>query len=186
MLNPFAEVESWRHELVSQLDGEILEIGFGLGENLPFYARAESLHAIEPDAARAAEARKAVEALRASGKLDFPVAVDVAPAESLPYADASFDNVVSSLVFCSVSDPHQALREIRRVLRPHGALHMIEHVRPENWLMATAATMATPLWRHIAYGCHLNRPTLETLREEGWSTTILRSRLVFRRIHARP
>jgi ubiquinone/menaquinone biosynthesis C-methylase UbiE len=185
-MNPFAEVETWREGLVADLEGEILEIGFGTGENLPFYRRARTLFAIEPDTQRAEEARRSVAEQQQKGALTFPVTIDVAPAEALPYADARFDHVVSSLVFCSVANPRQALREIRRVLRPTGALHMIEHVRPENWVMAASASVMTPLWRRMAWNCHLNRPTIETLREEGWTVSILRSRLVFRRIHALP
>ncbi|MGL4649815.1 MAG: class I SAM-dependent methyltransferase [Caldilineaceae bacterium] len=187
-MNPFAEVESWREGLVADLEGEILEIGFGTGENLEFYRRAAALYAIEPDAERASEARAAVAALKEErgGVLSFPVTIDVAPAEALPYADARFDHVVSSLVFCSVNEPRKALREIRRVLRPQGALHMIEHVRPENMLMAGVAGVITPLWKRMAWNCHIDRPTVQTLREEGWQVTVLKSRLVFRRILARP
>lgn len=186
-MNAFAEVETWREGLVADLEGDLLEIGFGTGESLPFYRRAASLHAIEPNAARAAEARRAVADLeRQRGALAFPVTVDVAPAETLPYPDTHFDHVVSSLVFCSVNDPRRALAEIRRVLRPGGALHMIEHVRPENRLMAGVADVMTPLWKRMAWNCHINRPTVQTLHDEGWNVTILRSRLVFRRILARP
>ncbi len=187
-MNALAEVSGWRAELVAPLEGDVLEIGVGTGANLAHYRRAASLHAIEPHPARAAEARAAVQALAMehSGSLPFPITIDVAPAEALPYTDARFDVVVSSLVFCSVADPTLALREIRRVLRPSGLLHMIEHVRPTNSLLGAATDAVTPVWRRFAHNCHLNRSTLDTLRAEGWQVSVLKSRLVFRRIVAAP
>ena len=84
------------------LTGDVLEIGVGTGANLAYYRAAASVAAIEPDPDRAEETKSA--AAQASGQLGIPMRVDVAPAEALPYADGSFDAVVSSLVFCSVAD----------------------------------------------------------------------------------
>lgn len=173
---------TWRADLVRDLEGDVLEIGVGLGENLPIYARAASICAVEPDARRAAKARTRAASLPAQ----IPVTVDVAPAERLPYADARFDHVVSSMVFCSVNSPVAALREIRRVLRPGGALHMVEHVRPDNPLLARVAHFATPLWTRFACNCHLDRPTVETLQQAGWQVEIHERRTVFVRLTARP
>jgi len=162
----------WRARLVEGLAGDVLEIGVGTGANLPHYRAASSVSAIEPDPARAEDARSA--AAETARALGIPVQVDVAPAESLPYADASFDAVVSSLVFCSVGDQRQTLGEIERVLRPGGVLWMVEHVRPQTPALARLATALTPGWRRIAHNCHLDRPTLDVLRESGWQVEILR------------
>ncbi len=176
-----AEAQSWRAETVRDLEGDVLEIGVGSGRNLPLYRRARHVWAIEPNAESAARAREA------AATAAVPVTVDVAPAERLPYDDHSFDHAVSSLVFCSVTDPVQALRELRRVLRSTGTLHMVEHVRPENPLMGTAAALVTPLWSRIAANCHLDRRTIETLRAEGWAVELLERRYkVFVRLRARP
>ncbi len=116
----------------------------------------------------------------------MPVTIDVAPAEKLPYADHSFDNVVSSLVFCSVKSPTVALAEVARVLRPGGALHMVEHVRPDNLVLGTLFRVATPVWSRVAWNCHLDRPTVHTLRDAGWQVKILDRRLVFVHLVAHP
>lgn len=174
--------KGWRARLVEGLAGDVLEIGVGTGANLPHYRAAASVAAIEPDADRAGQAAAA--AAQASHRLGIPVRVDVGPAEALPYADVSFDAVVSSLVFCSVADQAQALGEIGRVLRPGGLLWMVEHVRPQTPVLARLATFLTPGWRRIAHNCHLDRPTVDLLREAGWQVEILRRRGVLVKLRA--
>ncbi len=166
--------DGWRKRLVADLEGQILEVGIGTGENLPHYRRATYVCGIEPDAKRAARAR------RASAKVPFTI--EVARVESLPYGTAKFDHVVSSLVFCSVTDQSAALAEILRTLKPDGLLHMVEHVRPRTPVLAALFTSMTPWWSRVAYNCHLDRATIDVLREEGWSVTIQRQRAMFVRM----
>jgi len=169
----------WRRRLVQDLTGDVLEIGVGEGENLAYYRQARQVWAIEPDAQRAAAARAV------AAQLALPITVETAGAEALPYAEHAFDHVVSSLVFCSVADPAQALREIRRVLRPGGVLHMVEHVRPQTTWVAGLFQTVTPWWRRVAHNCHLDRPTLTTLEQHGWQVTVHRRRAMFVRLSAR-
>ena len=171
-------VRNWRRNLVQELPGEVLEIGAGSGSNFGYYRRAAHVWAIEPDHGRYEAAREAADLAA------VPVEVRQAPAENLPFADATFDHVVSSLVLCSVTDPKQALAEIERVLRPGGTLHMLEHVRP--WLepVAWIASAATPVWSRVAGNCHLDRPTVELLKQQGWKLRIYRRMGVFVRMDA--
>ena len=173
-------VWSWREWRVGEIPGVVLEIGAGSGANLSRYRRAARVFAIEPDAASAQQAQVA------AAHCALPVSVKIAVAEHLPIASASIDHVVSSLVFCSVQDQRQALREIRRVLRPNGVLSMIEHVRPQTSALAIAADAVTPYWQRIAHNCHLNRPTVEVLRGEKWDVRVLQRRGVFVHLEARP
>jgi ubiquinone/menaquinone biosynthesis C-methylase UbiE len=168
----------WRARLVKDLTGNILEIGVGAGENLPYYRHAGQVWAIEPNYTRAARAH------RSAAIATVPVHIGQAPAEALPYHSSIFDHVVSSLVFCSVSDPVKALEEIERVIKPDGTLHMVEHVCPHNPLLATMLATVTPYWRRIAHNCHLNRHTVHLLRQRGWRVHIHRRRAVFLRISA--
>ena len=170
----------WREQLVGEITGVVLEIGAGAGANLTRYQRATAVFALEPDPVRAWQAQAA-----AAHSL-CPVSVKIGVAESLPLADASVDHVVSSLVFCSVTDQRLALRELRRVLKPGGVLTMLEHVCPQTPALAAVAGAVTPYWRRHAHNCHLDRPTLDVLRAEGWRVHILSRRGPFVRLDARP
>ena len=104
-----------------------------------------------------------------------PRAVELvqAPAEELPFADAQFDTVVSTLVLCTVSDQARALRELRRVLKPGGRLLFIEHVRSEEPRLASWQDRLNGLNRIVAHGCNCNRSTLDTIRAAGFTITSL-------------
>lgn len=83
-----------------------------------------------------------------------------ADAEELPFEDESFDAVAATLVFCTIPDAERAIREARRVLRRGGELRLLEHVKMERSPISWAQQKATPVWRRLAGGCHLDRDTL--------------------------
>jgi ubiquinone/menaquinone biosynthesis C-methylase UbiE len=155
------ELGERRHELLSELEGDVLEVGAGTGLNLPHYAKAGRIVAVEPDASMAGRLRK-----RAS-EAPFPVEIVEGGAESLPVPDGSFDNVVVTFVLCSVDDPAVALAEIRRALAPGGRLILLEHVRGEAGL-ARWQDRFTPLHRKLAGNCHLNRETRTAVEAAGF------------------
>jgi ubiquinone/menaquinone biosynthesis C-methylase UbiE len=90
-----------------------------------------------------------------------------APAERLPFDDASFDYVVSTLVLCTVDDVPASLAEIRRVLRPGGELRFLEHVRSKGFIGKTQ-DVVQPVWAQFSGGCHGNRRTEQALRDAGF------------------
>lgn len=149
-----------RRRLVAALEGEILEIGAGTGATLAHYERTTRLVALEPDASMAKLLRPRAAVSR------IPVEVVEGSAESLPFADESFDHVVATLVLCSVADLDASLAEVRRVLRPGGSFHFLEHVRGEG-RTARWQDRLTPLHRRVAGGCHLNRDTAAAIRASG-------------------
>lgn len=148
-----------RRRLVHGLSGKVLEVGTGTGLTLPGYpASVSNVVAIDVDEDSLARARR-----RRSG-----VTLLQADVQDLPFPDASFDAVVSSLVFCSVSEPHRALDEVFRVLRPGGELRMLEHVRAPQPAVALAQDLVTPLWCRVTGGCRLNRETFSLVRSAGF------------------
>lgn len=157
-------LQGHRGSLISRVTGDVLEVGGGTGANLPFYGSGvEDLVLIEPEEPMA---------LRLERKLDsysLPARVVGAPAEDIPFDDASFDFVVSTLVLCTVDDPARALGEIRRLLKPGGQLVFLEHVRSDEPRLARWQDRLHGVQVRLAYGCHCNRPTLENIERAGFS-----------------
>jgi len=149
---------TWRAELLAQASGRVLELGAGTGLNLPHYTDAvQELVVSEPDAAMSRRLRRRV------ARAGSAAVVVAAPAERLPFDDASFDTVVSTMVLCTVTDARAAVREVRRVLRPDGRLLFIEHVRADSAQLARWQDRLARPWRVFAMGCRANQPTLELL-----------------------
>ncbi|MBI5035653.1 MAG: class I SAM-dependent methyltransferase [Chloroflexi bacterium] len=151
----------WREWAVSAAHGRVLELGVGTGLNLSHYRAVDSLAAIDPD----------IDSLqRALARRDgrTQIVLNQARAEELPFADESFDVVIGTLVFCSVGDPMHGLIEARRVLKSNGIFRLVEHVRVENRLIAGMQDAVTPLWKHVAGNCHLNRDTLAVVKQAGF------------------
>jgi len=153
-----------RKEVVEQAHGIVLEIGAGNGLNFAFYdpATVERVEAIEPNRTMLRYARTRAEAAW------VPIHLTQAPVESLPFADASFDSAVVTLVFCSVGDPLGGLTEVKRVLKPSGALLMVEHVRAHGAILSTIQNIVTPMTRLVAGNCHWNRDTESTVKQAGF------------------
>jgi len=152
-----AGLRALRESLLAEAGGCVLEIGAGTGANLPHYeGRAESLVVTEPEPAM-------LRRLRQKAREQAPLAeVLRAPAEDLPFEDASFDTVISTLVLCGVDDQAGSLREIRRVLRPGGRLLFLEHVRSDDLALARFQDRINWLNR-LVVDCDCNRPTLATI-----------------------
>jgi ubiquinone/menaquinone biosynthesis C-methylase UbiE len=151
-----------RKDVVSPAMGRVLELGVGTGLNLRFYAPGTQVVAIEPDPAMLRRAGDRRNGAKASVQLIS------AAAEALPFPDGVFDEVVATLVFCSVRSPALSLREVRRVLKPGGRLRFMEHVRSPDARWAAMQDLVTPLWKLIADGCCPNRPTLDSIRQAGF------------------
>ncbi|HAJ41343.1 MAG TPA: SAM-dependent methyltransferase, partial [Alcanivorax sp.] len=89
-------------------------------------------------------------------------------ARRLPYPDGHFDTVVACLVFCTIPEPELAAREMHRVLAPGGRLLLLEHIASGRPRTFRWQRRVDPLWHHLACGCHLTRPTPDTLRDAGF------------------
>jgi ubiquinone/menaquinone biosynthesis C-methylase UbiE len=150
-----AGLREMRRQLLAGARGRTLDIGAGTGANLDLYPEGVTeLVLAEPDP-------HMLKQLRA--KASAGTEVVQAPAESLPFEDASFDTAVFTLVLCTAPDPAAALREVARVLRPGGRMLFIEHVRAEDPGLARWQDRLERPWRFLGDGCHCNRDTVATI-----------------------
>ncbi len=160
----------WRDELLAPLEGSVLEVGAGTGANLDHYPRRllradgsrERLVLTDPDAHMLERLRRRPEAATAE--------IERARSDALPFPDESFDAVVSTLVLCSVPDVERTLHELRRVLKPTGALVFLEHVAAEEGSPRRRwQRRVEPVWSKIAGGCHLTRQTDAAIAKAGFT-----------------
>ena len=153
-----------REALVARASGSVLEIGSGTGANLPFYdEHVAELVLAEPEEPMARRLERKLAAHRTGAR------VVLAPAETLPFEDSTFDFVVSTLVLCTVEDPARALAEVHRVLKPDGRLVFLEHVRSDDPTLARWQDRLQGLQVRIGHGCHPNRRTLENIERAGFT-----------------
>ncbi|MGH0033988.1 MAG: class I SAM-dependent methyltransferase [Myxococcota bacterium] len=145
--------------------GEVLELGFGTGLNLPHYPEGVTrLSTADPMNALGERVRERIDTA------PFPVDVHHLPADGvLPFEADRFDSVTITWTLCTIPDPVAALREARRVLRPGGRLHFIEHGRSDDPSVARWQDRVNPVHRRIACGCHLNRRIDAIVEEAGFA-----------------
>ena len=153
----------YRQRLVRQAEGRVLEIGFGSGLNVPYYATALAIIGLDPSHLALSMARNSVQTV------SRPIALIEASAETIPLARHSVDTIVSAWTMCSIPDVARALGEVRRVLKPSGRLLFVEHGRSPDASVAKWQDRLTPIWKHVAGGCHLNRAVAPLVEQAGFS-----------------
>jgi ubiquinone/menaquinone biosynthesis C-methylase UbiE len=158
------DVARLRAAHVPAASGTVLEVGIGSGLNLPFYTGAVTrLYGIDPSGELLAMAKQKAAAA------PFPVELLKGDAGCLPFPSASIDAVVVTWSLCSIANPHRALGEMHRVLKPAGWLIFVEHGLAPDAGVRKWQNRLTPFWRPIAGGCHLNREMDDLVRGAGFS-----------------
>jgi len=158
----------FRRRVCAGLEGEVVEVGFGSGLNVPFYPMAvTAVAAVEPsDVAW----RLAAKRIQAANVQISRAGID---GESLPFGDASFDSALSTWTLCTITDVALALRELRRVLRPGGQLHFLDHGLAPDERVRRWQRRLDPLQQRLAGGCRFTRPIAELIRAAGFTITSL-------------
>ncbi len=164
-------IEQLRHQAGAGLDGEVLEVGFGSGRNVPHYPSAvQRVRAVDPATVGRKLAAKRV------ARSPVPVEYVGLNGEDLPLEDGSVDHVLTTWTLCTIPDVARALAEMQRVLRPGGALHFVEHGRAADPGVARWQERLNPLQRKVFGGCHLDRRIDELIRVAGLDVSQLENR----------
>jgi ubiquinone/menaquinone biosynthesis C-methylase UbiE len=152
-----------RERVCAGLHGDVVELGFGSGHNVPFYPdTVQRVAAIEPSRLSWQLAQHRVSASTVT------VEQSGLDGQSLAFPDNSFDAALSTWTLCTIPDPILALTEVRRVLRPGGTLHFLEHGLAPDESVQRWQRRLEPLNKRLAGGCHLTRPILDLLERAGF------------------
>ena len=159
-----AGLDPWRARVADGLSGRVVEIGFGSGRNLPHYPP-------EVDTVLAVEPAELARRLAAGRVADSQVVVEYVglDGQQIPLDDATCDGALCTFTLCTVPDPAQALAELRRVLRPGGTVHFLEHGRSPDPEVARWQHRLDPIQRRLADGCHLDRDPLAQVEQAGFA-----------------
>ncbi len=152
-----------RRKAVEQATGKVLEVGVGTGANLEFYLPGCQVTGIDFSPGMLQKAKQKLT------KAKVPITLVEMDAQDMAFPDNSFDTVIATCVFCSVPDPVQSLKEVKRVCRPGGRIILLEHVRSKNPVLGWLMDVLNPLALHVI-GSNINRETVKNVNEAGIDT----------------
>jgi ubiquinone/menaquinone biosynthesis C-methylase UbiE len=157
-----------RERVCAGLTGDVIELGFGSGHNVEFYPKAVTqVSAVEPSDLAWKLAGERV------GAAPIPIERAGLDGQSLPFPDNSFDNALSTWTMCTIPDTEAALGELRRVLKPGGTLHFLEHGLAPDERVQRWQYRLDPLERRLAGGCSFTRQIVVMLTDGGFTVTDL-------------
>jgi len=153
-----------RERVCGGLRGDVIEIGFGSGHNVRFYpSTVRQVAAIEPSDVGWKLARKRL------GSSAVPIQRSGLDGQALPFPDASFDAALSTWTMCTIPDVEGALREVRRVLKPGGTLHFVEHGLAPDAGVRRWQHRVEPMQKRLFGGCHLTRRIPDLVAGAGFT-----------------
>jgi ubiquinone/menaquinone biosynthesis C-methylase UbiE len=157
-----------RQKITSGLAGRVLEIGFGSGLNLPYYPNEVSeVLAVDPSERARRIGRHRI------ANAHTPITFIGLDAERIDAPDASADAALCTFTLCTIPDAARALQEVKRILKPGGRLHFLEHGRAPDASVARWQDRLNGMQRVICGGCNVNRNMRELLESAGFELETL-------------
>jgi SAM-dependent methyltransferase len=157
-----------RERVCADLSGDVVEVGFGSGLNIAYYpAAVKHVAAVEPSDLGWRLAAKRL------AKSQVPIERSGLDGQHLPYADDTFNTALSTWTMCTIPDPVAALQELRRVLKPGGTLHFLEHGLAPDQKVQRWQRRLDPIETRLAGGCTFTRPIATLLTQAGFTITDL-------------
>ena len=151
----------WRRLLWDRVgEGRGLEVGLGTGKNLSYHPAGSELVGVD------LSPKMLSHAIRRAVDIQSGIDLILMDAQSLAFADNSFDWAVATFIFCSVPDPIAGLEELRRVCKPDGRIFLLEHVRSDNLVLGKVMDSLNPLAVRLT-GANINRNTVDNVRRAG-------------------
>ena len=165
------ELHAWRERVADGLHGTVVEIGFGSGLNVAAYPdEVELVYAVEP----AEVARRLAQSRIAAGTVTVEhIGLD---GQKIPLPDDSCDGALSTFTLCTIPDVRAALAELRRVVKPGGRFHFLEHGLAPDPGTAKWQRRIEPVQKRLADGCHLTRDAAALVTEAGFELEHVSSR----------
>ena len=156
-----------REKIVHLAEGDVLEIGFGSGLNLPYYdsEKVRRIFGLEPSEGMRRKAQPNVDA--AGLDIEF---IDL-PGEQIPLESNSVDTVLVTFTLCSIDDAQAALAGMRRVLKPGGKLLFCEHGAAPDADVRRWQDRLNPAWKRFSGGCNMNRDIPALIESSGFRIT---------------
>lgn len=151
-----------RKQAIEKARGKVLEVGVGTGKNLPYYKEGCEVTGIDFSPGMLARAKDRVKEAK------VPIILLEMDAQHMTFSDNTFDTVLATCVFCSVPDPVQGLKEVRRVCKPGGQIILLEHVRSDNPILGWLMDVLNPVSLHMI-GSNINRRTVDNVKAAGIS-----------------
>jgi SAM-dependent methyltransferase len=153
-----------RARVCQGLQGDVVEIGFGSGHNIPYYPKdVVRVAAIDPAGTSWQLASNRMKST------NVPVQWSGLDGESLPFPDASYDSALSTFTLCTIPDANKALLELRRVLKPGGTFHFLEHGLSPDESIQQWQRRLEPINKRVLGGCHLTRPIVQMISDAGFT-----------------
>ncbi len=156
------DFEKQRSDVAAQVTGDVLEIGFGSGLNLPYYKNISKLYALDPSKELFDLAADKIKSAA------FPVEYLQASAEHIPVPDNAFDSIISTWSLCSIPHSETALKEMFRVLKPGGIFSFVEHGKSDKPFIQKVQNLCTPFSKLLIGGCHMNRDIEKLIVDAGF------------------